>query len=130
MKILLDTHVWIWALTEPERLSPAARQALADNGDELALSAISVWETIMLGQRGRLQLRPDPVSWVQSALDHSPLTVLPINAAVAMKSRELAEYPGEDPADRFLVATCLVHALALITADRQIRSWPGVRTHW
>ena len=60
MKLLLDTHIWLWSLLEPERLGSQVRLALEKNGNELWLSPISVWEALMLVERGRLVVEADP----------------------------------------------------------------------
>ncbi len=130
MKLLLDTNAWLFSLLEPDRLSPPARTALDDSESELALSPITPWETVLLGQRGRLALEPDPATWVRRAVAATPAQMIPLDFEVALRSRQLADYPGADPADRFLIATCLIHGRTLLTADKQIRAWDGVPTLW
>lgn len=130
LKILLDTHVWVWRLLEPERLSRRLEEALAESGHELFLSPISVWETLVLARKGRLTLDPDPQSWVRTALRTSMTTAAPLSHEVAMRSEALPGFPSPDPADRFLAATALVQDLVLATADRVLRGYRPLPTLW
>ena len=68
MRLLLDTHIWLWSLLEPSRLGPRTAAALEDPDNELWLSPISVWETLMLAERQRVELRPDPEQWIRTCL--------------------------------------------------------------
>ena len=128
MRILLDTHIWIWRLLEPERLSPQLADLLADPDHELLLSPISVWETLVLARRGRLELHPDPGAWVRTALRRSATVQAPLDHEVALRSEDLPGFGSQDPADRFLVATALVQGLALATADRAMLEFEPVET--
>lgn len=130
LKILLDTHVWVWRLLEPERLSRRLEETLAEPGHELFLSPISVWETLVLARKGRLTLDPEPQSWVRTALRTSMTTTAPLTHAVVMRSEALPDFPSLDPADRFLAATALVQDLVLATADRVLRGHRPLPTLW
>jgi PIN domain nuclease of toxin-antitoxin system len=130
LKLLLDTHVWLWLALEPERLSRKATAAVEDATNEVFLSPISVWETLVLARRGRIDLEPDPQKWVGAALGRTPATVAELTHAVAMRSETLPGFRSRDPADRFLVATALVGDLALVTADRAMRRYRPLRTLW
>lgn len=123
MRILLDTHIWLWRLLEPERLGRDLAELLAEPGHELYLSPISVWETLVLARKGRLALEPDPAAWVHAALRKSATTMAPFDHEVAMRSEDLAGFGSNDPADRFLVATALIHGLTLATADRAMHEF-------
>lgn len=116
MKLLLDTHVWLWSFLEPDRLSRDAATALESEKSELWLSPISVWETLMLAKRRRIELRPSAESWIRDSLRKVPLRDAALNREVALESRRLA-IATEDPADRFLGATARVYELTLVTAD-------------
>jgi len=116
VKLLLDTHVWLWSLAEPGRLSRRVRAAITRTGNELWLSPISVWELLVLAERGRLKLDAEPRRWVAQALAHTPAQEAVLTFEVAARSRDvLLGHP--DPADRFLVATAVVYGLTLVTAD-------------
>lgn len=116
MRLLLDTHVWLWSLTQPDRLSRRARNAIARRRGELWLSPISSWELLVLAERGRVKLDDEPRRWLREALLRSPVREAALGHEVALRSREVA-LPHQDPADRFLVATALVYELTLVTAD-------------
>ena len=68
MKLLLDTHVWVWSASTSSRLSPRARRTIEATANEIWISPISTWELILLSDRGRLSLDPDPISWLRAAL--------------------------------------------------------------
>lgn len=119
MRLLLDTHIWAWSLIEPERLGRRVAAALANPQYELWLSPISVWELVLLIERGRIVVdRPAP-DWVSEALATAPLREAELNHTVALRSRTLS-LVHEDPADRFLAATALVYELTLVTADQRL----------
>jgi PIN domain nuclease of toxin-antitoxin system len=119
VRLLLDTHIWVWSQLEPDRLSRQVRTAFEDPEAELWLSPISVWELLLLIERGRVTVRGDPGSWVQNALRVSPLREAPLTHAVALESRRVT-LPHQDPADRFLVATARLLDVALVTADARL----------
>lgn len=130
MKLLLDTHVWLWSLLDPQRLSETAKRAVSDSQSELCLSPISTWETMVLARKGRVELRPSPRQWVLDALRRSALTPAPLSHLVSVRSEALEGFGSEDPADRFLVATALEQDMALITADGDMRDYPPLNTVW
>lgn len=130
MRLLLDTHVWLWNLLEPERLSASATEVLADPENDLHLSPISIWETLVLARKGRLHLEPTADRWVGDALQRSAARMAPITHAVARKSEDLESFEKLDPADRFLVATALLQDLTLVTADRTMLRHPPLATIW
>lgn len=84
MKLLLDTHIWLWSFLEPERLGREVSKELEDSRNELWISPISLWETMVLAEKGRIILRPDPETWVRTALSRAPMKEAPINAEVAL----------------------------------------------
>lgn len=128
MRVLLDTHVWLWRLLEPDRLPAAVAAVLDDQGTEICLSPISVWETLVLARRGRLEPSVDRDNWVRSALEASRPTMMPLTHAIAIESEQLEGFRSRDPADRFLVATARVEGLRLASADRAMLEYPGVET--
>ena len=119
MKLLLDTHIWLWALLDPERLSPAVRAALASAENELWLSPISVWEAHLLAERGRVRVDAAPADWVARMVSALPRREAALTHDIAMASRRLT-LSHEDPADRFLAATAQVLGLTLVTADARL----------
>ena len=123
--MLLDTHIWLWALLDPARLSRAVRALLASPTETLRLSPISVWEAVMLAERGRIALEPDPRSWLDRALATAPVAEAPLTFEVAMASRSIA-LDHKDPADRFIAASALVFGLTLVTADARLLDCPDI----
>ncbi len=119
MKLLLDTHVWAWALLEPERLSARAAAALRDQANELWLSPISSWELSLLVEMGRVAADQSPQEFVTTALAAVPARAAVMTHAVAAESRRF-RWKHRDPADRFLVATARIYDLTILTADRRI----------
>jgi PIN domain nuclease of toxin-antitoxin system len=119
VKLLLDTHIWLWSLTAPDRLARKVRTQLERKGNEVWLSPISVWELLVLAERGRVRLDAEPRAWVAEALERAPLEEAALNHEVALRSREVS-LPHQDPADRFLVATALTYELTLVTADEML----------
>ena len=119
MKLLLDTHIWLWSALEPARLSKRVSRALDDSTNELWLSPMSVWEALVLARKKRVALEPSPEQWVRRALVELPIHEAPVNHEVAIRS-ETITLGHNDPADRFIVATALVHDLTLVTADRRL----------
>ncbi len=122
MKLLLDTHIWLWGLLDPERLTPAVRRALQSPANELWLSPISVWEALILVERGRLTVKRPVAEWVEAMVQALPRREAPLTHEIAVASRQL-KLSHQDPADRFLAATAKVMGLTLVTADlRLLRS--------
>lgn len=119
MKLLLDTHIWIWSLLQPERLSRRVGAELASGENDLWLSPVSVWETLVLAEKGRLVLDKAPALWVAEALRAAPVREAALTHDVAVESR-LVDVPHQDPADRFLAATARVYGLTLVTADMRL----------
>lgn len=119
MELLLDTHVWLWSLLEPERLSARARELIASDQTRLHLSGISLWETLLLAERKRIILEPNAETWLQTAIVRSPVKEVPITFDVALASRSIRLSHG-DPADRFIAASAKVFDLTLLTADRRL----------
>lgn len=119
MKLLLDTHVWLWSLLEPEHLTPRVEAALRSAENELWLSPISVWETMQLLQRRRLEVPIDRSSWIANMLHASALNEAPFTHDVAIEAVRI-RLSHRDPADRFLAASAKVHGLTLVTADKRL----------
>jgi PIN domain nuclease of toxin-antitoxin system len=125
VRYLLDTHIWVWSLDDPKRLSDRVTRALRDEENEIWLSPISVWEVLLLVEKGRLGLEGEPARWIRRALDVSGVREATLNHTVAIRSREV-ELEHEDRADRFLVATAEIYDLTLVTEDERLlagRSW-------
>ena len=117
MKLLLDTHIWLWSLREPERLGPRTGRELRSPENELWLSPVSTWEALILHDKGRISLDGDLESWVIDST--APFREAPFTHEIAAASRWLT-LPQRDPADRFLAATAYILDLTLVTADTHL----------
>jgi PIN domain nuclease of toxin-antitoxin system len=125
--IVLDTHAWIWTVTDPDKLSPAARRRVAEEST-LGVSAISAWEVAMLVAKKRLGLDRGVMEWVRAALAQPGVTLLPLAPEIAVAAAGMTLHG--DPSDRMIVATALQHGADLVTADSHIRRSRVVRTVW
>ena len=129
--ILLDTHVVLWLLSDPARLSNAARAAIDDgrrNGGGLAICGITLLEIATANLNGRISLTMSLESFLKDVEDR--FVVLPISARACARTLTLPEGYPKDPADRVIGATALVEGMSLLTADREIRRAKVVRTVW
>jgi PIN domain nuclease of toxin-antitoxin system len=119
VRLLLDTHIWVWSLIEPERLSRSVSRALSRADTELWLSPISIWEFALLVERGRIDISGDTAAWIAAANDRAPMNEAPLTNEIALRSRSL-DLEHADPADRFIAATAAVLDLTLVTADHRL----------
>ncbi len=119
MKLLLDTHIWIWSVLEPGRISKRVRQALLKPDVETSLSSVSVWETLLLIAKGRITVTMDADAWIEKALLASAFREVPLTHAITRETHRVS-LPHRDPADRWLVATARVLNLTLVTADTRL----------
>ena len=121
--IVLDTHVLIWATGEERKLGRKARGLIDRHWQTgmVAVSALSFWEAGLLQARRRVSL-PSPAGQWREELIAAGVTELPLDGAIAVRSLDLTGLP-DDPADRFIVATALVHGAALMTADERLLDW-------
>lgn len=117
MKLLLDTHAFMWADGEPEKLSPAAMAACEDPANQLILSTASTWEMqikMMLGKLAlRKPLRPLIEDWVQQG----NLLILPVQLEHILRLDDLASH-HKDPFDRILIAQASVEGCSIVSHDR------------
>ena len=125
MKLLLDTHIWLWSLNEPTRVGKRVLRELKDPQNELWLSPISTWEALTLNAKGRIQLPADLGDWVRRAT--APLREAPMTHEIALVARQLP-LPHNDPADRFLAATAQLLRLTLVTADGNLLGLGNIST--
>ncbi len=119
MRLLLDTHIWVWSQLEPERLSEQVASAIEAPGNDLWLSPISLWELVLLVEKDRLGLDHPVEAWIERAMEEMPTREAPLTHEIALASRTV-DLPHRDPADRFLAATAKVMDLTLVTADAQL----------
>lgn len=113
---LLDTHTWLWMLTEPDRLRPEIRELLTDPREELLLSAVSSWEIAIKYRLGRLPLPEPPMTYVPDRIRRTGVTLLAVEHDHALRVSELPER-HRDPFDRLLICQAQALGIAVITTD-------------
>jgi PIN domain nuclease of toxin-antitoxin system len=122
MRLLLDTHTFLWAAGAPARLSEAAREAIADRANDVYVSVAVAWEIAIKAGRGRLRLPMSPATFVPSRISVMGLTALPITLDHALAVAALPALHA-DPFDRIMVAQAQVEGLTLVTRDVLTRSY-------
>lgn len=130
--IILDTHTWVWWVSNPEKLSAPARERIekAVINKNIFISSISAWEVAMLTARGRLKLTMDARDWIAKSESLPFLHFIPVTNQIAVKSVNLPGKLHSDPADRIIIATSIIQGATLITADEKILDYPHVETLW
>jgi PIN domain nuclease of toxin-antitoxin system len=126
--IVLDTHAWIYWLSASERLSTRAR-ATIESAEAIGVSAISCWEVATLERRRRVDFAHGARAWVRDALERPNLALIHVGHEIAMRAGELVDAHG-DPADRIIAATALLADAPLVTKDRKLAGFPGVKAIW
>jgi PIN domain nuclease of toxin-antitoxin system len=124
LKLLLDTHIWLWLLQDSKHLGPQTFRALQDIKNELWLSPISTWEVLTLNFNGRIQLKGNLPDWLARAT--AGTREAPVTHEIALFARQLSLH--QDPADRILAATAQVLDLTLVTADTRLLGLGNVKT--
>jgi PIN domain nuclease of toxin-antitoxin system len=119
MNLLLDTHIWLWSILEPEKIKPSVAFVLNNPENEIWLSPISVWEALILIEKGRISVNPPQKDWILNAIEKSNVNITEFDIPIVIKSREL-DLPHQDPADRFIASTALMKDLTLITSDTKL----------
>jgi len=127
--IVIDTHVWVWWLTKPERLPKKATRVI-EKAARLCVAAISCWEVAMKTQSGKLRFDRPVDAWLETALRaDNRIELVPLTPRIAVAAVQLS-WDHADPADRFIVATARVNDAPLITADERILDAGLVRCVW
>jgi PIN domain nuclease of toxin-antitoxin system len=125
VKLLLDTHIWLWALGNPSKLSKRVTAELEDPANEIWVSAVSTWEALMLNAKNRVQLPADLERWFTRATSYS--REAPLTHEIAFVADRLP-LPHKDPADRFLAATAKLLGLVLVTQDPELLGLGDIQT--
>ncbi|HIJ57164.1 MAG TPA: type II toxin-antitoxin system VapC family toxin [Deltaproteobacteria bacterium] len=130
--ILLDTHVWLWFVSNPELLSNKARKAVdsAILKEKIFISSISAWEVALLVYNQRLRLTLDVADWIAKSEMLPYFQFIPVDNAIAIKSVNLPKPLHSDPADRIIIATAISLGASLLTKDEKILNYPHVKTVW
>ncbi len=123
MKLLLDTHIWLWSIINPKRVPRRAAREIQSAKNEIWLSPMSIWETALLLERGRIKVKGDPLRWLDQMLAAAVFREASFTRDVAVRAADI-QLPHHDPADRLLVATALIHSLTLVTADHRLLDNP------
>ena len=123
MKLLVDSHAFLWAITEDDRMSIEARRLFADPNNDLWLSAASLWEIVIKASLGKLPLPPPIDAYIRRHLLENSVQVLPVYSSHVF---ELAALPlhHRDPFDRMLVAQSRVESMPILSADPLLRAYP------
>ena len=125
-RFLLDTHIWLWAATEPHKLTSEVHRLLNSPETDRFLSPISLWELSVLVQKKRFALKEDFAVWVQRSISDLNLKETSLSWKVAYETRYILPN-HKDPADRFLAATAAAYDLTLVTADQKLIGVPGLK---
>ena len=130
--ILLDTHVLVWWMTDPGRLSRPAASAIrrARASDGIAIADSSLWELAVLFARGILRTHGTIENTVRNLVDRSGVNVRPITVEIAVLATQFPQDFPKDPIDRLIGATARAEGIALITRDEKIRRSPLLKTIW
>jgi PIN domain nuclease of toxin-antitoxin system len=121
--ILLDTHIWLWWIFGDAKVGNTGVRLLIHEGEHahrLCISAISIWEALLLSEAGRIRIDGDLRAWLREAREKFVVATLPVDERVALESRLLPGVFHSDPGDRFIVATARITGASLVTADRRI----------
>jgi PIN domain nuclease of toxin-antitoxin system len=132
MPTLLDTHAWVWWVTEDRRLSTRARRRIAASAadQDLWISLMSVWEVAKKVEKKQLVLDRPVGPWLDEATTRPGLSLWELTRPILVGSCELPQPFHGDPADQILVATARQHGAVLVTKDRRIRGYAHVQSIW
>ena len=128
MKLLLDTCAFLWFQADSPQLSPTARAQILDPGNEVYLSAVSVWEIARKYAQGRISLPSHPSSLIPAVRQSSGIASLSLTETDALAAEKLQMFHKE-PFDRMLIAQALMGGLAIVTSDSAFEPYP-VRVIW
>lgn len=123
MKLLLDTHVFLWFISGDRRLPPAVRETLQDLDNEVYLSVVSEWEAIVKYQLGKLPLPEPPASFLPEQRQRHQIASLPLDESSVSRLATL-DPVHRDPFDQMLICQTLAHELTLVTLDEMISRYP------
>lgn len=123
MSYLLDTHAFLWWVSDDARLTQTARNIIGSRENECFFSVVSAWEIAVKSQIGRLELKISLSSFLTNTIQSNAFRVLPVGLTHALKLHTL-QIHHRDPFDRMLVAQALEENLTLLSNDRKIKSYP------
>ena len=123
MRLLLDTHAFLWAAADPDQLRPNARAAIEDSGNEVLVSAGVAWEISIKVALGKLTVPADPAVWFPARVRSLGFHALDISAAHALVVGGLPDI-HRDPFDRIMIAQAQIEGLTLVTRDADNQKYP------
>jgi PIN domain nuclease of toxin-antitoxin system len=132
MRTLLDTHAWLWWVSEDRRLSSRAKAAIekSQHDDDLWVSLISIWELAKKVEKEQLVLDRPLDQWLDQAATLQGLHLAELTRQILVESCQLPPPFTGDPADQIIVATARREAAVVVTKDRKIRDYAYVQTAW
>ncbi len=130
--IILDTHIWLWWIRHPEKLSDYASKAIEKAIKEkgIVISSISTWEVSLLVNRGRLKLPIDVREWVRKTEGLPFVRFIPVDNVIGLHSVTLPDAFKTDLAGRVIAATAMTMDIPLVTRDEKILNYPHIKTIW
>jgi PIN domain nuclease of toxin-antitoxin system len=129
MKILLDTHAFLWLVMDDPKLSSTAKNIFLDNANEILLSAVSGFEIAVKYSLGKLELSEEPKSFVENRVQANALTILPVKMQHTLKLAELP-FHHRDPFDRLLIAQALVENVPILSKDAIFSNYQELNCIW
>jgi PIN domain nuclease of toxin-antitoxin system len=123
MKLLLDTHIFLWFLSQDQQLPKGYRDAIIDPENEVYLSVVSLWEVIIKQQLGKLPLPQPAETYLPFQRDRHGIVALPVTEESVVRVASLLPL-HRDPFDRLLIAQALHHGLTLVTVDSAVQAYP------
>lgn len=125
--ILLDTHILIWWLNQNSKLS-ATQTSSIENASDITVSAISLWEIAKLVEYQKLELKLPVLDWINAALSHPKIQVIPLHPEIIVASTQLPGIFHKDPSDQIIVATAIYLGVPLLTRDSKILDYEHVNS--
>lgn len=127
--LLLDTHAFVWLASDEKQFTERGKATIRESADRLFMSSISSLEIALLVKRSRLHLPLSPEQFVAESLQQHGIEEIPVDTTIAMAAAALPDIHN-DPFDRILAATAIVHRLVLLSKDTVLPRYPGVRVVW
>jgi PIN domain nuclease of toxin-antitoxin system len=128
MKVLLDTHTFLWWVADDPQISVTAKNIITNPDNDIYLSVVSAWEIIIKVGIGKLSLCEPPEIYIPTRIASNQFEILPVQISHILKINSLPNF-HKDPFDRLLIAQSLVENFSLITLDSAIAQYP-VQTIW
>lgn len=130
--IVLDTHAWIWFISNPDLLSKRAKKAVnaAVKDKSILISSNSAWELALLVTKNRIKLTLDVTDWIAKSESLPFIQFVPLTNSIAVKSVNLPLPLHPDPADRIIIATALSVGAPLVTKDKKLLDYAPTKTIW